>query len=69
MRVRIEHAPVLTTSSPDRLFEGDFVAPDSLNANYDVLPDGTFIMLKPTGITTPHRDQIHLITNWPAALK
>ena len=60
---RIERTPTIRVVSRSTLFEGDYLASPNY-AQYDVAPDGRFIMLKPTGEST----QITVLVNWPHTL-
>ena len=54
---------------PEVLFEGAYIA-DTLgpgNPNYDVSPDGRFLMIKPTGGSSEGR--IHVVLDWDEELK
>ncbi len=43
---------------PERLFEGRYL--DDLTRNYDVAPDGRFLMIKQAGTLR----QIHVVVDW-----
>ena len=56
------------TGSPEELFRGPYAISDgSLGRQYDVAPDGRFLMLKreSTGVA-PH---VVIVQNWTAELK
>jgi len=59
-----EHAGALVATSPIELFRGDFEERPAARANYDVLPDGRFLMLRRVDAETPQRIVVSL--NWKA---
>jgi Tol biopolymer transport system component len=66
--VAIEPGGGLKIGKTTVLFEGPFAAGQPGLPNYDVAPDGRFVMVEPgpDERTTP---QLHVLLNWPALLR
>lgn len=55
-------------TAPRTLFEGRFrLSQGEGGGNYDVSPDGRFLMVRPKDLVTP--DVIHVVFDWPEALE
>jgi len=65
MAVMIQTQAGFVPGTPRRLFEGDFV--NNAWQDYDVAPDGRFIMLQTAGDVRP--PQLALVHNWSEELK
>jgi serine/threonine-protein kinase len=66
MAVEIRTSPALRISAPQLLFEGPY-EPDpapSGSVNYDVAPDGRFLMVQSAPLT-----EIHVVLNWMEELR
>jgi len=69
MAVDITTQPGFSVGKPRSLFQGRYQAGPTLNANYDVSPDGQrFLMLKPSD-TQQAATQINVVLNWFEELK
>jgi Tol biopolymer transport system component len=69
MAVEIKTQPGFSAGKPKLLFQGRYQPPPTLNANYDVSPDGhRFLMLKPAG-EEQGPTQINVVLNWFEELK
>jgi serine/threonine-protein kinase len=69
MAVPIGAGPTLAAGAPQLLFEGRFEqASDAANsaANYDVMPDGRFVMVRRKNPVAP--TVIDIVLDWPTAL-
>lgn len=67
--VTVSDDGALTAGKPDVLFEGDYAA-DTIgpgNQNYDVAPDGRFLMIKLSG--GPSESRIHVVVDFDEELK
>ncbi len=58
-----------TAGKPEALFEESYIADTAGpgNPNYDVSPDGRFLMIKPTGGSSEGR--INIVLDWDEELK
>ena len=60
----------LSASRPKMLFQGVYLPNPTLNANYDVSPDGQrFLMIRPTSAQESAPTQINIVLNWFEELK
>ncbi|MEP7327098.1 MAG: hypothetical protein ABI836_14200, partial [Gemmatimonadota bacterium] len=64
MAATIATSPSLAVTSRELLFEGPF-ATDPYHPNYDVTPDGTFIMIRPV----EENRQLVMVVNWIQELR
>jgi eukaryotic-like serine/threonine-protein kinase len=55
--------PDVRPGKPKLFFRGDFLSSTEYGRNYDVLPDGRFVMLKPDR-ESPPPVELHVIRNW-----
>ncbi len=62
MAADVRTTPRLTASNPRQLFEKQFAFATFNHPNYDVSPDGRFLMVLPDD--TPTSTQVHLVLNW-----
>jgi serine/threonine protein kinase/Tol biopolymer transport system component len=74
MAVPIETSPSLRIGTPRLLFESNFIAENDGSGvnNYDVAPDGRFLMIQPKaadGQSELPRPQINVVVNWFEELK
>jgi len=74
MAVAMETSPSLRVGTPRLLFESNFVAENDGSGanNYDVAPDGRFLMLQPKvadADSESPRPQINVVVNWFEELK
>ncbi len=63
----IETDSVFHSSSPQRLFDTNGIATTDLWGAYDVLPDGSFVMVEPAD-WEKQPSRIHIVVNWVAEL-
>ena len=72
MAVRIEAQEArLVAGTPEQLFEGSY-APDPItgvNPNYDVAPDGRFLMLRTAPDDGPVAQSLHVVINFDQELR
>jgi len=68
MSVAVRTDPLFEHGSPQLLFESDHIADQFGNQNYDVAPDGRFIMIKGGG-KEASRHRINVVINWSAELE
>ena len=54
-------------SGPGALFDGDFVRGTLDTANYDVMPDGRFVMVQRSSQSS--EPTLHVLINWLGTLK
>ena len=70
MAASIETTPSFSHGTPQMLFEWTYFG--RFGRDYDVAPDGRFLMLKPTGAVLPSADasltQINFVLNWTQEL-
>jgi Tol biopolymer transport system component len=70
MAVAITTQPVFSAGRPTMLFQGQYQPNPTMNANYDVSPDGQrFLMVKPTSAQEAAPTQINVVLNWFEELK
>ena len=70
MAVAITTQPVFSAGRPTMLFQGQYQPNPTMNANYDVSPDGQrFLMVKPTSAQETGPTQINVVLNWFEELK
>ncbi|MGD2122130.1 MAG: protein kinase [Gemmatimonadota bacterium] len=62
--VRMPSAPGLPFEEPEHLFDGDFIRNPGNLANYDVAPDGRFLMMVPDSVPNEFR----IIKGWDVEL-
>jgi len=62
--VRMPSAPGLPFGEPEHLFDGDFIRNPGNLANYDVAPDGRFLMMVPDSVPNEFR----IIKGWDSEL-
>jgi dipeptidyl aminopeptidase/acylaminoacyl peptidase len=67
MAVDVTTTPVFRAGTPRLLFEGRYEG-DAVRANYDVMPDGHFIMIKATEQESTQR-RLNIVLNWGEELK
>lgn len=68
MAVSIGGGDRMEPTTPRTLFEGQFRLTAGESAgNYDVSPDGRFLMVRAKNLVTP--DVIHVVFDWPEALE
>jgi hypothetical protein len=67
MGVDVETQPTFTHSSPHQLFEGDYVQSNSLARNYDVAPDGRFLMVRRASDENAS-NHVNVVIDWFAEL-
>ena len=68
MAVKVETEPAFRLSKPIMLFEGRYEGAAAWGyANYDVAPDGHFLMIRSEKESAPTR--IHVVLNWAEELK
>ena len=68
MRVPVEFSPEFALGTPEVLFEGPY-APFAANPRqYDVAPDGRFLMLKPAESEQATATRVILVQNWAEEL-
>jgi hypothetical protein len=63
MAASIAEQPTLSVARRDSLFAGAFAAA-ATQVDYDVFPDGRFLMLRSLAPTTPRRDRLFVVVNW-----
>jgi Tol biopolymer transport system component len=68
MAVEIDTRSSFSAGKPKFLFQGLYQPTPILDANYDVAPDGRFLMLKPSG-DEQAPTQVNLVLNWFEELK
>jgi serine/threonine-protein kinase len=59
----------LTVDRPRVLFEGEFEQGGFVTPNYDIAPDGRFLMIEPSGDREPAASQLVVIENWFTELR
>ena len=71
MTVTIAAEAGFAAGKPRQLFEGRYVhgLGAGVRANYDVSPDGRFLMLKPVEQERAPLTQINVVLNWTEELK
>jgi len=70
MAVDILTHPAFSAGKPKFLFQGQYQPDPTVNANYDVSPDGQrFLMLKPGATQEMAPTQINVVLNWFEELK
>jgi serine/threonine-protein kinase len=62
MAVAISMEPELAPGKPEVLFEGAYQMGNRLSSNYDVTPDGRFVMIRTDESSAPA--QINVVLNW-----
>ena len=67
MAVAVESGPAFKAAAPRALFEGRYATLGWGEANYDVSPDGRFLMLRSEA--QPPATELHLVVNWFAELQ
>jgi hypothetical protein len=67
MAVHVSADPVFRADSPRLLFEGQYEGP-AVRADYDVTPDGRFVMIKADQQSSLNR-QLNVVVNWTEELK
>ena len=67
-RTRFRLSAAFSAGKPKFLFQGLYQPTPILDANYDVAPDGRFLMLKPSG-DEQAPTQVNLVLNWFEELK
>ena len=68
MAVPVKTGTAFTVGKPEKLFDQQMVIdfnPGTGSLNYDVSPDGRFVMIIPTG----KNDELELVLNWAEELK
>jgi len=68
MAASIVEQPTLSVARRDSLFAGAFVAA-ATQVNYDVFPDGRFLMLRSLAPTAPRRDRLLVVVNWQGLIE
>ena len=63
MAVPVRTEPDFIAEAPELLFEGTYLPEQFGNANYDVSPDGRFIMIK-SGGSEASRHRMNVVVNW-----
>ena len=69
MAVPVKTGRAFTVGKPERLFDQQMVIefnPGTGSLNYDVSPDGRFVMLIPTG---RNNHELEFVLNWDEELK
>jgi serine/threonine-protein kinase len=61
LAVKVEIKPAFTAAKPELLFDGPYERADS-SRNYDVAPDGRFVMVRSDAVDAPQRFYVAL--NW-----
>jgi serine/threonine-protein kinase len=64
--VSVQNTPAFSASRPRLLFEGPFATSDA-SRNYDVLPDGRFLMVRDDLVEMPRR--LYVAMNWLEQLR
>jgi hypothetical protein len=59
MAVEVASGPPFRAGTAKKLFEGRYG-----RIGYDVMPDGRFVMLKPTSAEPAQPSEIHIVQNW-----
>ena len=61
LAVKVEVKPAFTAGKPELMFDGPYERADS-SRNYDVAPDGRFVMVRSDAVDAPQRFYVAL--NW-----
>jgi eukaryotic-like serine/threonine-protein kinase len=70
MAVDVATQGTFSAGKPKMLFQGLYQPNPTMNANYDVTPDGQrFLMVKPTSVQESAPTQINVVFNWFEELK
>ena len=70
MAVDVATQATFSAGKPKMLFQGLYQPNPTMNANYDVTPDGQrFLMIKPTSVQEAAPTQINVVFNWFEELK
>jgi serine/threonine-protein kinase len=70
MAVDVQVQPTFSVGMARVLFQGQYEPNPTMNANYDVSPDGQrFLMLKPASAQEAAPTQINVVLNWDQELK
>src|SRR6185436_10879148 len=64
MAARVTIGASLTVDRPRVLFEGEFEEGGDCTPNYDIAPDGRFLMIEPSRDPGPAVSQLVVIDNW-----
>jgi hypothetical protein len=70
MAVSITAEQDLSLVTPEALFEGNYqpgYIAQGINTNYDIAPDGRFVMIRPEETSAP--TQLNVVLNWFEELK
>jgi eukaryotic-like serine/threonine-protein kinase len=69
MAARVAMGASLTVDRPRVLFEGEFEEGGDSTPNYDIAPDGRFLMIEPSRDAGPASSQLVVIDNWFTELR
>jgi serine/threonine-protein kinase len=69
MASRVAIGASLTVDRPRVLFEGEFEEGGSTTPNYDIAPDGRFLMIEPSRDQVPATSHLVVIDNWFTELR
>jgi hypothetical protein len=69
MAARVALGASLTVDRPRVLFEGEFEEGGDTTPNYDIAPDGRFLMIEPSGDREPAVSHLVVIDNWFTELR
>ena len=64
MAARVAMGASPTVDRPRVLFEGEFEEGGTSTANYDIAPDGRFLMIEPSRDREPPPSHLVVIDNW-----
>lgn len=64
MAARVAMGDSLTVDRPRVLFEGELEEGGDCTPNYDIAPDGRFLMIEPSGDPGPASSHLVVIDNW-----
>jgi len=62
MAVEVETEPAFRAGNPRALFQGQFQYGNDFRTNYDVAPDGRFLMIRSLGESAP--THLNVVLNW-----
>jgi serine/threonine-protein kinase len=68
MAATVVEQPALAVARRDSLF-ADVYAAQGTHGNFDVFPDGRFLMLRPLATPTSQRERLFVVTNWPQLIE
>ena len=70
MKVTISTEPTLTVGTPERLFDGDYLAATGTTRPWDLTPDGQrFVIIKADPVSAQNSPEITVVLNWFEELK